>query len=145
MENEEVTETVERTRTPLELDLLKAFVQLLAFVGLMLAVVGLLLGILLGGCLAFDHIISIHSLSTRDAAGFLEGKFAQIKTGMMVQQVTNILGQPLHISRKKHHGYEWWYTSPKEPVEDWGMWDARYLIVSNDAVVAVYRHRVMNH
>src|SRR5689334_3089829 len=68
---------------------------------------------------AFDAVISMHPVSTRDAAGFSEKKFARVKAGMTANAVQQILGKPLQISDKSDDTEEWWYTGPKEPVNGW--------------------------
>lgn len=113
----------------------------------MLLAVGLVAPLLLipmvfiGGCLAVDRIASIDSLSTCRAPGLTDEKFARVKAGMTTEEVRQIIGEPLRYS-----GREWWYTRPKEPVEDWGTWNARYLIVNlNGVVMDVRSHKVFNH
>jgi outer membrane protein assembly factor BamE (lipoprotein component of BamABCDE complex) len=126
-------------------DATTALGQFARMLGLALLMVALILGVLLGGCLATDAIVSRHSLSTKDAPGFSEEKFSSISTGMTPAQVRSILGEPLSTSRVKENGQEWWYTAPKEPIEGWGTWDGRYLIVSNGMVAEIYRHTIENH
>src|SRR5688572_4150134 len=108
-----------------------AFGQILGILAM-----GLLLvfGFVLGFVSVTDAIVSRHSISTKDALGFSEEKFSRITTGMTPAQVRGTLGEPLSISGTKDKGQEWWYTAPKEPIEGWGTWDGRYLIVSNGMV-----------
>src|SRR5262245_54878184 len=124
-------------------DAFTALGQFAGMVGLALLMVAVILGVLLGGCLAVDVYVSRHSISTKDAAGFSEEKFSSISTGMTPTQVRSILGEPLSISRMKERGQEWWYTAPKEPIEGWGTWDGRYLVVSNGMVAEIYSHTIM--
>jgi len=93
---------------------------------------------------AVNEICSIDCISTRRAPGVSDRKFAQIKTGLEVAEVKRIIGEPLSIS-PKGDSETWRYTSPKEPIDEMGMWNARYLVVSNGKVVDVSSHKVMNH
>ena len=121
---------------------LQGAIRVLAFILLLIVVP---IALLAGGCLVTDAIISMHFLSTRDAAGFSEQKFATIRIGMSQDEVRRTLGSPLQISPKRTNVDEWWYTAPKELIDHWGTWDARYLSISNDRVVEVNRHIIMNH
>ena len=119
--------------------------ELLGILGRALLMLILIIVVLLAGCIAMDRIVSIHSLSTQDAAGFSEDKFLTITTGMTPVQVRSVLGEPLRTSRFKDNREEWWYTAPKEPIEDWGTWDGRYLVICNGLVAQIFRHEIMNH
>lgn len=123
----------------------QALAQFFGILGLALLMVALIAGVLLGGCLAVDAYVSRHSISTRDAPGFSEEKFSMITTGMTSSEVLSILGEPLSRGRRPQGGHDWWFTAPKEPIDGWGTWDGRYLIISNDLVVEIYRHTIMNH
>ena len=113
--------------------------------GLALLFTTIAAGLWIGGCLAADKIVFHHSLSTTRATGFSEQGFTRIRAGMTTDEVRAILGQPLKISRIQDHGQEWWYTAPKEPIDGWGTWDGRYLIVSNGVVGRVHRQAMLNH
>ena len=87
--------------------------QLGGMLTLCVLIIGLLFGVLLGGCLLTDKVISTHSLSTKDAPGFSEDGFARINVGMSAGTVKTIIGEPLSISRKTAKNEGWWYTGPK--------------------------------
>lgn len=84
-------------------------------------------------------------MSTQDALGFSEESFDQIKIGMNTNEISRILGTPLDVSRISTNVQEWHYTLPKEPIDGWGTWDMRYVVVSNRVVFEVVRAKNENH
>ena len=94
---------------------------------------------------ATDVFLSIRAVSTKEAPGFSEEKFKLITINMTSQSVIAILGKPLLEESKPPNLIEWWYTQPKEPLDGWGTWDARMLLLSNDIVIETMSQSVLNH
>ena len=99
---------------------------------------------LLGGGWLFNAVISIHPISTEDAPGFSERSFAKVKVGMKSEEVTGLLGKPLKITRGTGDSWEWAYTKSKEPFGEFGTWNLRCLILSNNLVAEVQSYREPN-
>jgi len=118
--------------------------QFAAVFGLILAGISIVCGVIVGGRFAAEQLISLRPISTREAPGFTETKFASIKPGMSSKEVVDLLGKPLREDVKVA-GYEMWYTGSKEPINGWGKWEARYVIISNGFVVEVHKERWFNH
>lgn len=119
--------------------------EIIGVLGLVLLIPAILLGVLIGGGSLFHWVISSHSISTRDAPGFSEESFLKVRVGMPIEEVGKLLGKPLSISSTKTNTQEWSYTAPKEPFPDWGTWDVRALIVSNNHVAEIIKERDENH
>ena len=90
----------------------------------------------------FDAVLC--ELSTQRAVGFSEERFAVVTPGAAIDQVKEKLGQPLKVTVEQERQY-WKYTLPKEPIEGWGHWSLRWLVVTNGFVAEVRSREQNNH
>ena len=96
-----------------------------------------------GGVLAFALYASFGfesycyiypSIDTRYAHGFSEQKFAQVRTGMSMEDVVSLLGEPYHNSPGRNY-VRWSYTQDgKCSWADWA-WLGREVIFQDGRVV----------
>jgi len=120
---------------------MKRFIALRMLILTMLAVVVLFVGTVM----LVETIVSIHTISTNESPGFVEEKFASLKVGMTVNETVALLGRPLSQESRGDGRQEFWYTQSKEPLNGWGTWDARILVISNDAIAEIISRRLPNH
>lgn len=104
--------------------------------------------VIIGLIILSDLAVSIPALSTKQAPSYTEEKFATVRNGMSAHEVIALMGRPLSVERRfsgTNVIFEWWFTHPKEPLDGWGSWEARMLVISNGNVAESFCRSLQNH